>query len=198
MIEETKTTEAAETETGTAKATATGTAESDKPTETGTATGKETGSDKTKSDGSKTEKPTPTSIDPQAPPGGIEMITPGRYAPDTYIRIGETATFAWNYTSLIVTPTAVDVIAYCSRNDHTYTIAGNESVKETGKAVWDTAKAEKEDGPLLTDMYTLMVYDSDSSPSDIPEPGHLGSMSQHTFGVYKSQDYTPGMNWVLF
>lgn len=197
MLEETKTTEAAETGTETADASATGTAESDQPTETGTATGKESDSDKTETDKSKTEKPTSTSVDPREPPGGVQMVTPGPHASDTYIKVGDHATFAWNYTSLVITPSAVDVVAYCSRNDHSYTIAGNQSVEKTGKVVWDTGTYATGEAPLLTEMYTFMVYDSDSDPSDVAEPGHLGSMSQHTFGMYKPKAPTPGMTVLL-
>lgn len=112
------------------------------------------------------------------------MITPDVFAPTTYVKMGESATFKWNYTSLIVTPTAIDVVAYCKKNDHGYTILANESVKETGKAVWDTEKDMRGDVPLMNELYTLQIYDSELGPSEIAEAGHLGNSRPFIFGVY--------------
>ncbi|KAL1955502.1 hypothetical protein VTO42DRAFT_8528 [Malbranchea cinnamomea] len=178
-----RTTEAAETETEeptrtTAELTGTKTDEEETGTETGT----------------KTTKTTPTSVDPRSPVGGIEMITPGPFDPTTYIKIGDYATFVWNYTSLIVTPSAVDVIASCSRNDHTYTISANMSVEQTGSVVWDTSEYMTGDAPLLTEMYTLIVHDSELEPSDLAKPGHLGSDTRETFGMYWSRTDSPSGN----
>ena len=119
------------------------------------------------------------------------MLTPGRFDPVTYVKMGEYATFVWNYTNLIVSPTAIDVIAYCSRNDHSYTITGNMSMEETGSVVWDTAAHETQNPHLLTEMYTLIVHDSEVDPSERPKPGHLGTNIRPTFGVYEPQDYDP-------
>ncbi|PGH27073.1 hypothetical protein AJ80_01259 [Polytolypa hystricis UAMH7299] len=169
------------TEDSTDSETGTNTKDKESGTETGTKTGTETGT---------TTKKKVTKVDPRLPPGGIQMITPGPFDPQTYIKIGEYATFKWNYTSLKVTPSAIDVVAYCSRNDHTYTIAGNQSFQETGEVTWDTRKhATSVD--LLTETYTLMVYDSSKDPSDRPEAGYLAASSQYTFGVYHKQKYDP-------
>ena len=157
--------------------------ETDGATKTEDATGTETEKE-TKSEKTSTEKATPTSIDPRKPPGGIEMVTPPALAPTTYVKMGEYATFKWNYTSLIVTPAALDVVAYCKKNDHSYTIAGNESVKETGSAVWDTSKDMNGDFPLMNELYTLQIYDSELGPSEIPKAGHLGNLRPFIFGVY--------------
>lgn len=142
-------------------------------------TGKESGKDKS------------TSVDDRLPPGGIKMVSPSANAEPTYIKIGDHATFKWNYTSLSVTPSAIDVVAYCSRNDHYYTIAGNESVSDTGDVTWDTGKFATGTAPLLTETYTLMVYDVELGPSEIAPAGHLGSSNQFTFGMYVPQKYTP-------
>lgn len=164
--------------------------ETDEPT--GTKTEEESGSfTGTRTDKGTTEKPTITSVDPRSPPGDIVMLTPGRYDPVTYIKMGDYATFVWNYTNLLVSPTAIDVVAYCSRNDHTYTITGNMSMAETGSVVWDTAAQQTQNPHLLTEMYTLIVHDSDVDPSERPKPGHLGTNIRPTFGVYEPQDYDP-------
>ncbi|KAI7054330.1 hypothetical protein KC343_g23009, partial [Hortaea werneckii] len=129
--------------TGDSEATSTG--GDSKSTSTGEKTGEKTDassatdSSKTgksaKSTGTKTGKTTDsastTSIDPRLPAGGISMITPNALT-SHYYKIGTEAgknfvTFAWNYTSLSVTPSAVDVLASCSLNSQTYTIATNLS-----------------------------------------------------------------------
>jgi len=47
------------------------------------------------------------------------MITPAATdASSTYYKIGATVTLSWNYTSVLVTPTAVVVQAYCNTNKY--------------------------------------------------------------------------------
>lgn len=119
------------------------------------------------------------------------MITPASTA-TTYYKIGQDVTFVWNYTSLSVTPSAINVVASCSLNDETYTISSNMSVKETGSVVWDTGKYQSSATvPLLTATYTLIVYDADESPGYIAPAGHLSSDNQLQFGMYVPQKYTP-------
>ncbi|EEP77352.1 predicted protein [Uncinocarpus reesii 1704] len=158
-------------------------------TETGTDDASKTGTN-TKSTGTRTTKSRVTSVDPRSPPGGIKMITPAPTADSTYVKIGDFATFAWNYTSVKVTPSAIDVVAYCTKNKHYYTIAANQSMQETGIVTWDTSKYKTEDVPLLTEIYTLLVYDVEVGPSDLPGPGRLGGQGLK-FGVYSPQPYTP-------
>jgi hypothetical protein len=119
------------------------------------------------------------------------MITPSANALPTYVKIGDFVTFKWNYTSLIVTPSAIDVVAYCSRNNAYYTIASNQSFSSTGDVTWDTGEFKTATVPLLTESYTLMVYDTAQGPSGIASAGRLGSASQYTFGMYSPQPYTP-------
>ncbi|KAL4889871.1 hypothetical protein BDV59DRAFT_185656 [Aspergillus ambiguus] len=152
-------------------------------TQTGTATGKAT-----KTGDSTTSS---ISVDPRMPAGGISMLTPSNGA-TTYFKVGQYVTFAWNYTSLSVTPSAVNVVASCSLNSATYTISSNMSVEETGKVVWDTAKYQANATvPLLTATYTLYVYDVDGKMGDTAEAGHLGSQIGYNFGMYLPQSYTP-------
>ena len=66
------------------------------------------------------------------------MITPAVVSGSHYYRIGNNVTFVWNYTSLSVTPSAIDILASCSENNQYYTIALNQSVNATGSATWDT------------------------------------------------------------
>lgn len=132
-----------------------------------------------------------TSIDPRMGAGGISMLTPTQGA-TSYYKIGEKVTFVWNYTSLAVTPSAINVVASCSLNDATYTISNNMSVAETGKVTWDTGKYQANATvPLLTATYTLVVYDADGDIGDTASAGRLGSQSQFNFGMYVPQAYTP-------
>ncbi|KAL1864804.1 hypothetical protein Plec18167_009635 [Paecilomyces lecythidis] len=186
-----KKTDAARTQT----AKQTDTAATSGSTATGTNTAKETGkASKTgTAKGTKTSSSTSSiSIDPRLGPGGINMITPSANAQSSYYKIGEYVTFKWNYTSLSITPSAINVVASCSLNSETYTISHNMSVHPTGAVTWDTGKYQASATvPLLTASYTLIVYDVDSNPSAVASAGHLSSQNQYVFGMYLPQSYTP-------
>lgn len=121
------------------------------------------------------------------------MIEPSaQAAAQSYYKIGDFVTFKWNYTSLSVTPTGVNVVASCSVNNQEYTITANETVGATAAVTWDTAAYQKNATvPLLTETYTLLVYDVDREPDDIAPAGHLGGSSNFMFGMYLPQSYTP-------
>ncbi|KAL9121579.1 MAG: hypothetical protein Q9187_001868 [Circinaria calcarea] len=155
---------------------------------------KGTGTTKGATTGKGSAKPTattPTSIDQRLPAGGIQMLTPSALAAPSYYKIGDQITFGWNYTSLIVTPTAIDIIVSCTANSATYTISSNATVQPTGQAVWDTARDAQGDNPLLTDTYTLVIHDAARDITAAPAAGYLGSYSQFRFGMYRRQEYTP-------
>ncbi|ORY14271.1 hypothetical protein BCR34DRAFT_560562 [Clohesyomyces aquaticus] len=200
------------TATGNAKSTADSTPSNSEASQTPESSAKETGSATGKDSqttgkvtGSVTSKPTSTvkgtatgksthstPPDPRDPAGGIAMVTPSLLAGPQYYKIGDWVTFAWNYTSLSVTPTAVDVLASCTANQATYTLAVNMSVEATGKVLWDTgAYQSSATVPLLTETYTLMIYDAESSISATAKPGYLAVFNQFTFGMYSPQPYTP-------
>jgi hypothetical protein len=119
------------------------------------------------------------------------MVTPNALAGDQFYKVGDFVTFAWNYTSLSVTPSAIDVLASCSANQATYTIAVNVSAQET-KVIWDTQNTPSGQAPFLTEKYTLLIYDAESSVTAAPRPGYLGVFNQFTFGMYTPQPY---VNW---
>ncbi|GIK07824.1 hypothetical protein Aspvir_003493 [Aspergillus viridinutans] len=160
-------------------------------TQTGSGTSTETGTDKSgKSSKAKTSTKS-TSIDARLPAGGTSMLIPTAGA-TTYYKIGDHVTFAWNYTSLVVTPSAVNVLATCTMNSATYTLTSNMSVEATGKVVWDTGKYQANATvPLLTATYTLYVVDVDKDIGDTASAGHLGSQNGYSFGMYSPQPYTP-------
>ena len=119
------------------------------------------------------------------------MVTPAPTAVAQYYKIGDYVTFAWNYTSLSVTPSYIDVIATCSSNSEAYTIAANMSVAPTGAVTWDTSLDATGVAPLLTDEYTLVIYDAAKGISATPAAGYLSTYEQFTFGMYIPQAYTP-------
>lgn len=116
------------------------------------------------------------------------MVTPNVFAGDQFYKVGNYITFAWNYTSLSVTPSAIDVLASCSANQATYTIAVNVSAQET-KVIWDTKNTPDGQAPFLTEKYTLLIYDAESSVTAAPRPGYLAAFNQFTFGMYTPQPY---------
>lgn len=177
-------------------------------TTTGKETGKETGKSTVKSSGStgsgstgsgstgsgKGSKTTATTktFDARLPAGGVEMITPSAAA-TSYYKIKDYVTFAWNYTSLSITPSAVDILASCSLNSATYTIATNQSISGATQAItWDTNKyQETASTTLLTGTYTLIIHDAAKEVSATAQAGYLGTYEQFTFGMYQPQPYTP-------
>ena len=119
------------------------------------------------------------------------MITPSALAQTTYYKIGDYVSFAWNYTSLSITPSKVDVLVSCSANSATYTLKNNASFEKTGSVVWDTSPDITGTAPLLTETYTLVIYDAQKAITDIPSAGKLGVSDDFTFGMYIPQKYTP-------
>jgi hypothetical protein len=119
------------------------------------------------------------------------MITPNPFS-TSYYKIGDQVTFAWNYTSVSKLPKAVDVLVSCTANQNLYTLALNQSAQQTGSFVWDTGKYQSTATvPLLTESYTLIIYDAESSISATAKPGYLGTYDGFIFGMYTPQPYTP-------
>lgn len=160
-----------------------------------TGTAKETGTGK--SSGTKSGTQTTKTFDARLPAGGVSMITPNALT-SSYFKINNYITFAWNYTSLSVTPSAIDVLASCSLNQETYTIALNQSVSgPTQKIIWDTGAYQASATiPLLTETYTLIIHDAAKDVSATAMAGYLGTYDQFTFGMYSPQPYTPMADWV--
>jgi hypothetical protein len=122
------------------------------------------------------------------------MITPAVIAGPQYYKIGDYVTFVWNYTDVLATPTAVNIMATCTANQQLYTLAANQTVgNSTGAVTWDTGayQATAVQDPLLTETYTLIIYDAASSISATAQPGYLAVFNQYTFGMYSPQPYTP-------
>jgi len=63
----------------------------------------------------------------------------------------------------------------------------------TGAVTWDTSSYQQTaaGNPLLTETYTLIIYDAASSISATAHAGFLAVYDQYTFGMYSPQAYTP-------
>ncbi|EME41751.1 hypothetical protein DOTSEDRAFT_177088 [Dothistroma septosporum NZE10] len=197
----TATTDTSAQETGDATTTGdNGSQTTDASEQTGSATGsgKSTGTGKQtgKTSGTGKSSQTTKTYDARLPAGGVSMITPNAET-SKYYKIRDYVTFAWNYTSLSVTPSNIDVLASCSLNSQTYTIAANLSVEETQTIVWDTGKYQATGTvPLLTETYTLIIHDAAKDVTQVAQAGYLGTYDQFTFGMYLPQSYTPMADWV--
>ncbi|KAL9129190.1 MAG: hypothetical protein Q9217_002294 [Psora testacea] len=195
---------AAATKTATAKSTAAKVSKTASPasnaasgTTAATASAKASGT-KASGSGSKTtgKKAQDTDVDPRLPQGGVNMVTPSALAASTYYKIGvDSVSFAWNYTSLSVTPDKIDILVTCTANQATYTLASNASFEETGSVVWDTRPDETGTAPLLTETYTLVIHDAAKDVTDVASAGQLGKFNQFSFGMYIPQQYTPRAEW---
>lgn len=158
-----------------------------------------------------TESSGTTSLDPRLPAGGVQLLTPAPISGQQYYKVGDILTFAWNYTSVSVLPTAVDVLATCTQNSALYTLAVNQTVSQGGSngitsngmfsngtgsnsnaesVTWDTgAYAATATVGLPNAIYTLIIYDASKPSSAAASPGFLATYQQHTFGLYNPQAY---------
>lgn len=139
-----------------------------------------------KSSSTKTKK---ISADAQA--GGVAMKTPGVYDGYQIYKIGDPVTFVWNYTSLQVAPTAINVQAYCTDGAQYFPIMMNASA-DTTEAIWDTEAYQSSAlSKLPVATYTLFIYDNAYAPTAVASPGHLGPYSGLTFGMYTPKPAVP-------
>ncbi|KAH7131387.1 hypothetical protein B0J13DRAFT_610549 [Dactylonectria estremocensis] len=165
-------------------------------TETGTAT-KKSKTTSTRKKGKTTAAETHTSYNVLDPAGGVTMQTPVTTAqPTPLYKIGDYITFGWNYTSLQGTPSAVDVLVSCSTASETWTLTTNMTFTTKAEFVWDTeAEATNVESPLLVQLYTLIIKDSDTSITDSADSGYLAVYSGLQFGLYTGRPYTPLSDW---
>ncbi|KAL7814913.1 hypothetical protein V8C44DRAFT_324826 [Trichoderma aethiopicum] len=154
--------------------------------------------DKKKTTSKKASKTTEhKQFDPESPPGSVVMQTPGVFDRSAALyKIGDYITWGWNYTHVLGTPTAIDVLISCSTASETWTLTSNMTWKTSVAYTWDSSVQETSvESPLPVAMYTLIIKDSDASISDVPDAGYLGTFSSFTFGLYTPQPYTPFPEW---
>ena len=121
------------------------------------------------------------------------MITPNSFAAAQYYKVGDYITFAWNYTNIKDSPTAINIVASNTQVSEPFTLASNYTVKgHTGKVVWDSNQYKGHPTQqLLTGTYTLIIFDADTSISATPVAGKLEMWNDFQFGMYTPQEYTP-------
>lgn len=150
-----------------------------------------------KGNSTKTSAPTHTEFPAQDAAGNVVMVTPAATQQATNLyKIGETITWGWNYTNLQGTPTAVDVLVSIL-STATFTLTQNMTFETPGVYKWDTKQYEDDNvgQPLLTEQYTLVIYDADGSPTQTAEAGYLAPFSGFKFGLYQPKGATPLSDW---
>jgi hypothetical protein len=114
-------------------------------------------------------------------------------------KLGDFVTFSWNYTSLLASPTAVDVMAVDASATQTHTLTQNMTFESPASYTWDTESYQAENAvskPLRVAEYTLLIYDSDGEPTGVVAAGYLAPYNQLQFGIYTPQPYEPLGSWV--
>jgi len=158
------------------------------PEGTGTGTGTK---------GHQTAGPTHTTFSPVLPPGGVSVTQPTSLPGTTpLVKIGDWVTWGWNYTSLLGTPNAIDVLISCAVATETWTLTTNMTFETSVSYLWDTSIQEDNvEDPLLTELYTLIVKDTDVDITAPAEAGYLGAYTGYTFGMYQPMKPTPLADW---
>ena len=138
-----------------------------------------------------------TSIPASLPAGLITLISPAATLGSTsYYSVGTPITFIWNYTYLLASPTALDILATVSAAGLAiptpFTLALNTSFQSPQTFIWDTGAFAKET-PLPVGSYSLIVYDSDAADGQWTQAGagKLSAWRGGGFGMYNTQSYTP-------
>jgi hypothetical protein len=121
------------------------------------------------------------------------MVVPDVFAGAQYYKVGDWVTFAWNYTSLVNTPSAVNVIATCSAASAEWTIAGNMSFAPSQTVFWDTNQYKTRQTPqLVLATYTLLIENAEeAAATGAARPGELSQVNSFRFGMYPPQEYVP-------
>ena len=140
-----------------------------------------------------TSTPLP-SISLGAPAGGITITMPP-VASTSYYKLApsEYITFGWNFTDVIVTPTALTVAAVGANGDTYYVGPTDGVIPGTAQSVvWYPYAYQNSNPsiPLVQASYTLHVWAS-GGPSATPDPGYLSPNSELVFAIYTPQAYTP-------
>jgi hypothetical protein len=135
--------------------------------------------------------------------GGITITQPQQTATSFFkIAPGEMITFAWNFTSVIATPTSLTVSAVCD-NGNTYPVGPTDGVipGAATQVVWDLGAYQQANpnNPLAQASYTLNIWD-DRGPGASIKPGFMQENSALRFAMYTPQSYTAladGERWVF-
>lgn len=142
-----------------------------------------------------TRTPRPT-VPATAQAGVISFTQPPQTAAASYYKIapGNPITFGWNFTAIIVTPTALTVSAYCQSNGNTYPVGPTDGVIEGAatQVVWNPYEYEQGQNAvrLAQAEYTIMIHDERGADSAI-RGGYLTPYTGTKFSLYRPREYVP-------
>ncbi|KAI0826483.1 hypothetical protein BC629DRAFT_84135 [Irpex lacteus] len=144
--------------------------------------------------GSGSASATSLSIPASAPAGLLTITQPPQTATSYYkIATGETITFAWNTSYVLVQPTSLTLSAICD-NGNTYPVGPSDGhIPGTATSVqWDLWSYQQNNPqtPLAQQMCTLHIW-GDQGPGVQRSPGVLSENNQLQFAMYSPQAYTP-------
>lgn len=121
--------------------------------------------------------------------GRVVMTKPAAFDIPLF-RIGTNVTLGWNYTGLLATPTAVDVILTQTTAHARWTLTANMTFTSAVNYVWDTTvQGSDKSAPLLESDYQLIVKDSDVALDQQPKPGYLRADQIFKLMLYRAQPY---------
>ena len=148
--------------------------------------------------GTRPSRPTRTRFNPNVGTGGVSMITPvTTIEPTPLYKISDYVTFSWNFTSVRGTPSGVDLLISCQAASKTWTLSSNMSYATDIAYTWDTNdQANDPQDPLLQELYTLIIKDSEAEITDVPSAGYLGAYTGLTFGLYQGAQATSYRDWL--
>lgn len=132
---------------------------------------------------------------PQTAAAGGVLITQPPQSSTSFFKIApsQPVTFAWNMTSVIVTPTHLTVSAVCD-NGNTYPVGPTDGIipGTASSVVWDlyAYQTNNPNKPLAQATYTLNIW-GDQGPGAPRRPGYLEQNSALQFALYTPQPYTP-------
>ncbi|THH07047.1 hypothetical protein EW145_g3654 [Phellinidium pouzarii] len=135
------------------------------------------------------------SIPATAAAGGLTFTQPPQTADASFYKIASNnpITFGWNFTSLIVTPSALTVSAICE-NGNTYPVGPTDGViaGTATSVVWDPFEYNQANPnlPLAVATYTLSMWDQ-RGPGARPTGGFFSPNSNLRFALYSPVPYTP-------
>ncbi|KAF5383197.1 hypothetical protein D9615_004933 [Tricholomella constricta] len=131
---------------------------------------------------------------PASAPAGLLTITQPPQTATSYYKIAPSnlVTFGWNFSYVLVTPSALTVSAVCD-NGNTYPVGPTDGVipGTATEVVWDLFSYQQHNPntPLAQATYTLNIYDQ-RGPGAGRAPGHLQANTGLKFALYSPQAYT--------
>jgi hypothetical protein len=132
---------------------------------------------------------------PTSAPAGLLTITQPPQTTIAFFKIAQSQpiTFAWNFSYVLSTPSALTVSAICE-NGNTYPVGPTDG-KIPGTAtsvVWDAYDWQQSNAnsPLAQATYTLEIFDQ-RGPGSARAPGLLQPNNALKFALYTPQQYTP-------